>query len=145
MYHFAYGSNLNYEHMRRLCGWHFTLIGLGTLEGYELGLDLRGYVNIRPKTGEKVVGVLYDLDQQCLDILDEYEGYPEVFNRILTQVTDQNGHSYKAWTYLEKPEAFGGTQIKSDHLKLIIAGAMENHLPEDWIKYLDSLQSFVRG
>ncbi len=138
MDYFAYGSNMNYEHMRRVCGRHFTVLGLAKLSDFEFGVDNRGYVNIRPKTGAEVIGVLYDLDQEALDSLDEFEGYPEVFGRSQVDVTDKNGEYHKAWVYVEKPEAFGGWHIKPEHLKMILAGAMENHLPEEWIKLLIS-------
>lgn len=140
MYYFAYGSNMNYEQMRRICGRRFMVLDMAALPGFEFGVDQRGYVNIRPKAGAEVMGVLYDLEQQALDMLDEFEGYPEVFNRIEVQVKDSSGSQYDAWVYLEKPEEFGGNKIKAEHLKMIIAGAMENHLPEKWINHLTSFQ-----
>lgn len=140
MHYFAYGSSMNFEHMRRLCGWHFTILGPATLPGFEFGVDTRGYVNIRPKAGERVLGVLYEIDQPCLDIMDEYEGYPQVFGRSRVLVTGPNGQNHEAWVYLEKPEDFGGKFVKSDHLKIILAGAVENRLPETWLKFLESLR-----
>lgn len=131
---------MNFEHMRRLCGWHFTVSGAAVLADYEFGLDLRGYNAIRPKPGSKVFGVLYNVDQQCIDILDNYEGYPDIFNRVEVEVRDENNINRKAWVYLEKPEEFGGKEPKQDHLKMIIAGAVANHLPEEWVAFLKSFE-----
>ena len=140
MYYFAYGSNMNYEHMRRLCGWHFTVLGVATLQNFQLGLDLRGYINIKSKDNEKVFGVLYELDQEALNILDEFEGYPHVFNRESVEVKDEDGQAFKAWVYLEASEQFGGDFVKAEYLKRVVNGAMENHLPEEWIQYLLSFE-----
>jgi gamma-glutamylcyclotransferase (GGCT)/AIG2-like uncharacterized protein YtfP len=140
MYYFAYGSSMNFHQMRRICGWHFTMLGMAVLSDYEFGFDLRGYNAIRQKAGSKVFGVLYEIDQQCLNAMDEYEGYPNVFNRIEVLVKGGQGKSFKAWVYLEKPEDFGGKEVKQQHLQMIIAGAMASHLPKEWIDYLMSFQ-----
>ncbi len=140
MYYFAYGSNMNLEHMRRLCGWHFNVIGPAVLQDFEFGPDGRGYANIRQKGGFKVYGVLYDLDQYCLDILDDFEGCPQVFERKEVEVREGGDKSYMAWVYLEKPEKFSETEIKNDYLRRVIAGAVENHLPQEWITFLKSFE-----
>ncbi|MDR3642542.1 MAG: gamma-glutamylcyclotransferase [Candidatus Doudnabacteria bacterium] len=140
MYYFAYGSNLNLEHMRRLCGWNFTVIGPAFLKNYELGPDIRGYANVRPSQDKQVYGVLYDINQQSLDALDDFEGYPEVFMRPELEVTDENGKTYRAWAYIEPAHQFGGNFIKEDYLRRVIIGAKENHLPEEWVTFLESFQ-----
>lgn len=141
MYYFAYGSNMNLDHMRRMCGWHFHVLGVGMLMDYEFGPDKRGYSNIRPKQGSKVFGVLYDLEQKGLDALDEFEGYPQVFNRIEVTIEDISKAQYKAWVYVENEDQFGGSEIKQEYLKRVLAGAQENRLPETWIKFLSSFQN----
>jgi len=140
MYYFAYGTNMNYEHMRRIAGRHFTVLGVATLPDYEFGIDQRGYNNSRPKKGSKVWGVLYEVDDECIAALDNYEGYPEVFGRIEVTVTDFAGSQKKAWMYLQPSEAFGGTKAKEEHIKRILAGAEENHLPQEWIKFLETFR-----
>lgn len=145
MIYFAYGSNMNYEHMRRLCGWHFNVLGVGTLREYEFGPDKRGFANIHPKKGLHVIGVIYDVDQSALDTLDDFEGYPKVFDRKEVQVQDQDGENYKAWVYMEDHGQFGGTYIKPEYLKRVIAGAIENRLPEGWLKFLRSFEQSSAG
>lgn len=138
MYYFAYSSNMNLEHMRRLCGWRFNVMGQAVLNDYEVGPDLRGYFNIRKKMGAKVMGVLYKLDEDCLKALDDIEGFPEVFSRAEILVNDIAGHAVKAWVYIQSPEKFGGDYIKENFLKMVIAGAEGNRLPQQWIKFLQS-------
>ena len=141
MYYFAYGSSMNFHQMRRLCGWRFTMLGMAMLPDFEFGLDLRGYANIRPKNGAKVYGILYNIDEQLLKPLDEYEGVPEVFNRSEVEVKAADGISRRAWVYLEKPEEFGGKQFNEAHFKMIIGGAVAGQLPREWINFL---KSFVK-
>lgn len=132
---------MNFHHMRRICGWHFTMLGQAVLPDFEFGLDKRGYANIHKKEGAKVYGVLYNIDQYCIDAMDEYEGYPNIFSRLLVNITDKDGALRKAWVYLEKPEEFGGTQANEAHFKILIAGARASHLPQQWIEFLESFQN----
>lgn len=135
---------MNLEHMRRLCGWHFSVLGVGVLEGYEFGPDGRGYTNVRPRAGSHVCGVLYDLDQYSLDALDDFEGYPNVFNRVEVEITEADGEKHKAWVYVEENSHFDGDFIKEDYLKRVIIGARENRLPAEWVNMLEDLLKIAR-
>lgn len=137
MYYFAYGSNMNLDHMRRLCGWHFRVLGAARLDGFEFGIDPRGYNNIRESQGQCVLGVLFTLDQKALGALDEFEGYPEVFKRQTVIVKGPDGHDCEAWVYLQDPDQFGG-KGEPEYMRRVIAGALENNLPQEWIKKLTS-------
>ena len=138
MYYFAYGSNMNLDHMRRLCGWHFRVLGPAAVEGYEFGADLRGFATIHEKKGSKVWGVLFEIDQECLDILDDFEGYPDVFGRYHIEVKDSLGEKLQAWVYIEPKEQFGGPHMREDYVRRAMAGAIENRLPEEWVKFLET-------
>jgi gamma-glutamylcyclotransferase (GGCT)/AIG2-like uncharacterized protein YtfP len=138
MYYFAYGTNMSLDQMRRLCGRHFLVLGTATLSDYEFVADLRGFISARPKSQSKLFGVLYEADQHCIDALDDFEGYPDVFNRAEVEVLDSLGNKRKAWMYLQDPEKLGGTFIKQEPMKRITAAARDNHLPEQWIKFLES-------
>jgi gamma-glutamylcyclotransferase (GGCT)/AIG2-like uncharacterized protein YtfP len=146
MYYFAYSSNMSFEHMRRLCGWHFSVLGAAALPDFEFGPDLRGYATIRPKKGSEVFGVLYEIDKEGLDALDDFDGYPQVFERpeVFTKLVE-GGKVFKAWVYAQKLDQFGGTYIKEDFLRRVIAGARENRLPENWIKFLESFSQQKNG
>jgi len=128
------------EQMRRLCGWHFQVLGAGVLSDYELGADTRGYLTIQPKAGKKVQGLIYKVDQHCIEALDEFEGHPDVFERIEVKVLDESGQYYNASVYMEKPEYFGGDFVKPEYLHRVIAGAKEHNLPQDWIDFLKTFE-----
>lgn len=137
MYYFAYGSNMNLAHMRRLCGWNCRPLGPAKLDDFEFGLDQRGYNNMRPQPGQHVWGVLYEINEAALAAMDEFEGYPDVFNRTEVKPIDDSGHKLTAWAYMQTAENFGSTQGRPDHIKHILIGARENGLPEQWIKKLE--------
>lgn len=140
IYYFAYGSNMSLEHMRKMCGWHMHFLGRAILPEYEIGLDARGYANIRRNTGNQVCGLLFTLDEQGLSILDNFEGYPEIFTRQTVKVKDEEGVEYVAEVYLEEGEEnFGGVIPKKEYFSRVISAAEAQKLPEAWITKLKKL------
>ncbi len=139
MHYFAYGSNMELGHMRRLCGWHCHLLGRARLMGFEIGIDKRGYGNIRPKQGSKVLGVLYDIDQEGMNILDEFEGYPSVFDRKEVSVEDDDLKIFKAWVYFEPKEQFGGINANQHYWQRVVMAAEEHKLMPEWVAKLRRL------
>jgi gamma-glutamylcyclotransferase (GGCT)/AIG2-like uncharacterized protein YtfP len=137
MYYFAYGSNMNLEHMRKLCGWHCQLLCRTKLPNFEVGLDSRGYANIRPKVQDEVWGLLFEIDEDGLNMLDEFEGYPTVFGREEVTVFDDNKVKYKAQVYIEPATEFGGNEARVEYFRRVIGAAYEHHLPEEWIRKLE--------
>ncbi len=127
------------EHMRRICGRHCFVLGQAVLPEYEIGLDLRGYANIRPAAGEQVYGVLFEIDEEAMAALDRFEGYPEVYNREFVAICDSRGQSLRAWVYIEPAEQFGGRSARQEYFNRVISGAVENRLPEIWIAKIQQL------
>lgn len=144
MYYFAYGSNMNIEHMRRLCGWHSRMLCRAKLPDFEIGLDTRGYANIRSKQGDDVWGVLYEIDQDGLNMLDRFEGYPYVFGRQEVVSFDDNSVEYKCHIYIEPEQEFGGKEAREEYFRRVIAASYENHLPEEWIKKLEGFLKLAK-
>lgn len=144
MYYFAYGSNMNIEHMRRLCGWHCRMLCRSKLVGYEIGLDMRGYTNIRPKQGDTVWGVMYEIDQDGIDMLDKFEGAPDVYNRKEVVCLDDNNVEYRCQVYIEAENEFGGTKAREEFFRRVVGAAYENHLPETWIEKLESFLELTK-
>ena len=122
--------------MRRLCGWHCRVAGNAQLRDFEFGFDSRGYANVRPKHGEIVEGVLYEIDSEGLGMLDNFEDYPEVFDRSEVRVIADE-KLVTAWVYLKSIKEFGGI-ARMEYLERVIRGAESNHLPENWIEKLKS-------
>lgn len=136
MVYFAYGSNLNTNNMHRRCGDHIKIIGPAKLNNYELTFDRRGYANIIPKEAGHVWGLIWEIDQACVDALDIYEGYPKMYDRqnISVILDDQN---IGAFVYIQPADQSGGRPAKNYLENLIIVGAKENGLPVEWIRKLE--------
>ena len=134
---------MDLSQMRRFCGWHCFLLGKAELRDYEIVVDKRGFVSILFKPGEKVMGILYDINQESLNILDEFEGYPQIFNRKYVKITDDEGKIFTACVYLEPEDQCGGN-INENHWKMILNAARDNKMPDFWIKKLENLSSTFR-
>lgn len=106
MYYFAYASNLNRKQMQERCPDsqpRFT----ATLPNYKLvflgwSREWRGgKASIRPFRGEKVLGAVYDISEQCLRRLDRYEGYPADYDRLRVTVFNEDGEAIQTIAYIK--------------------------------------------
>jgi gamma-glutamylcyclotransferase (GGCT)/AIG2-like uncharacterized protein YtfP len=123
--------------MRRICGWHFGVLGMATLADYELIPDGRGFATVRPQNHSRVIGALYEIDEFCLDALDKFEGHPEVFARVEVTVKDLSSKILQAWMYMETIQE-PGKFLQDGYIRRMLIGAQENHLPKEWIEYIRS-------
>ena len=88
MYYFAYGSNMDKSRMEeRSCV--FKTATSAVLKEYKLVFNKRsfkdptmGFGNIEKNENSIVEGILYELDDSMIHILDKYEGYPKHYNRV---------------------------------------------------------------
>jgi gamma-glutamylcyclotransferase (GGCT)/AIG2-like uncharacterized protein YtfP len=108
--YFAYGSNLNKKQMAQRCPDskpRFT----ATLPNYKLvflgwSREWRGGIaSIRPFRGEKVLGAVYEVSDRDLRRLDNYEGYPQNYDRINVTVFTESGEPTQAVTYIKAGRA----------------------------------------
>ncbi|MBU44087.1 MAG: hypothetical protein CMN76_12770 [Spirochaetaceae bacterium] len=110
MYYFAYGRNMNQEVMKKRNVWSQHRRA-AILEGWQLKFNkrsssrpLQGYANIEPEDQSYVPGVLYRVDEQGISSLDQYEGYPEHYERRTVQVKDNWGQYHDAICYVANPD-----------------------------------------
>ena len=101
MYYFAYGSNLGKKQMMELCPGSKPMF-VATLPNYKLVfVDWSrhwrgGIVTIKPFRGEKVLGAIYQVSEQCLKHLDRLEGG----SRFKITVFDDDGQPIEAITHI---------------------------------------------
>ena len=113
MYYFAYASNLNQKQMRERCRDSKPLF-VATLPNYKLvflGWSREwhgGTASIRLFRGEKVLGAVYDVSEQCLRQLDKYESS---YNRLKVTVFNEDNEPIEAITYIR------GAQIQVEEAK----------------------------
>lgn len=109
IFYFAYGSNMSFTRMgERNCVIYSTKRGI--LQDHKLTFDKKsgkikntGFATVSPQQGEDVEGVLYELDEKSIFILDKFEGCPKHYTReqkpILTELGEQ-----MAYVYVASPE-----------------------------------------
>jgi gamma-glutamylcyclotransferase (GGCT)/AIG2-like uncharacterized protein YtfP len=106
MYYFAYASNLNRKEMSERCPDAKPKF-VATLPNHRLiftGWSRQwhgGVASIKPLRGDKVIGGVYEISEKDSRLLDRYEGYPSIYNRIDVVVFTEDGEPVKAVTYVK--------------------------------------------
>ena len=77
-YYFAYGSNMNHEHMKFRCP-KAKFIETYKLPGYEL--VFRSVADVQQSEDSSVTGALFEITNDCERSLDVYEGYPNLYTK----------------------------------------------------------------
>lgn len=136
-FYFGYGSNMNLKGMKNRCPETHFLINKARLSGYELFFIKSGVANIKENENVEVWGVLYKIKEECLKILDRYEGYPTFYQRREVEV-EKNSEKIKTLVYIiEKNFSVG--KPSQGYLNTILEGAKENNLPQTYIKMIENL------
>jgi len=87
MLYFAYGSNLNHYQMKNIRCIGSKYIRSYFLKNYKLSfchpnkLNKFGYGNIIKKKKSKVAGAIWDITKEHEKILDNYEQFPEIYQK----------------------------------------------------------------
>ena len=151
MLYFAYGSNLDPEQMQSRCPGA-TVVGLGALRDHRLAFPLfsnrwqGGVSSIQLAHGDSVWGMLYDLTDDHLKTLDEFEGFVgpgnqhNVYDRdqVTVELTRPDDGSFprrvRAWSYIARPS--NPSPPSRRYLDTILRGARHHRLPEEYVAKL---------
>ncbi len=98
----AYGSNLHLKQMEVRCPTA-ECIGNGYLEDYQLVFGKRGFLDVVPCPGQKVQVGLFKVTDTDLQALDEYEEYPELYDRITISIQTESKEKIQAFVYKMNP------------------------------------------
>lgn len=126
MLYFAYASNLSKEYMMSRCP-NATAVKKAALKNYKLVFN--ELADIIQHEEDHVLGALYVISKQDLEELDRLEGYPDLYDRIVVEVEDENGGKYDAFAYtmVEK-----NLENPPDHYyKILVDGYKDWDLPDD--------------
>jgi cation transport regulator ChaC len=145
MKYFAYGSNMDKDRMNRR-GVQFSSREFAKLSGYKLVFNKKSqngdfaYANIVPSVYDYVEGVLYEISDQGLSVLDRYEGYPDHYDRKKVEVQNSKGETIQAETYIANPthieEGLCPTRKYLNHLL-----AARDLLSPEYIKKLEQTRT----
>lgn len=132
MYYFAYGSNMNWEQMRRRCP-SAQFVSIARLPGYRFAIArhsrLRkcGTANIYADGRSDVWGIVYDLTEEDLARLDTFEdGYTREKIPVLAATNGQR--PLEALVYIA-PREENVPLPNAEYKKLMLEGALYWQLP----------------
>jgi gamma-glutamylcyclotransferase len=145
-WYFAYGSNLSKPRMQNRTG-PILASRVARLKDHRLcfnNTDKEGierYANIVPSAGAVTWGVAYWCSAQAMAALDRYEGVAEdCYLREWVEVETIDGDRLQAEVYIGGQRFTVVEGRPSDwYLDIILLGAKEHGLPEDYIRGIESL------
>ncbi len=142
MYYFAYGSNMNWEQMQRRCP-SAQFVCVARLKNYRFAIArhsrLRncGTANIYAQTGSEVWGIIYDVSDQELTILDGFEdGYRR--KRMLVLPAGESESGVEVLVYIAEKEDKVPLP-SSEYKQLVVSGARYWEIPEVYLRMLEQL------
>ncbi len=144
MLYFAYGSNMERVQLKRLCP-KARFVAAAVLQDHGLVFSGGsrmwggGVADIRDTPGKKVEGVVWEIAETQRKALDEYEGYPDLYVTKEVQVETTAGKVLTAFAYVM---ARPGREMPPSrpYKRLLISGAEEHGLSEDYIAFLESIR-----
>ena len=143
MHYFAYGSNMNWPQMQRRCP-SSRFVCVGRLSGYHFGITrhsrLRncGTANVYPAAGKEVWGIVYDISDADLLILD---GFEDGYTRKMLSVhpLEDGKRPLDALVYIAAIED-NVPRPNAEYRRLIIEGAKHWSLPTHYLTMLEAIQ-----
>ena len=152
MLYFAYGSNMNWDQMRRRCP-SARFVAVAALEGYRLDFTHKstrlgcGVADIVREESETVWGVVYQLDELDVGRLDRCEGYcpqsdASAYRRKEARVLqdDEEDKPLTVWTYEVCSKSCRRIPPNKDYKDLLVSGARHWRLPDCYICKLEAIR-----
>ena len=149
VWYFGYGSNvdrgtfLGRRRMRPLAA------RVAVLDDWALRFDLpvgsgeRGVANLRSEPGARTWGVCWQIPRAQAEHLDRTEGVPRgAYRRQAVEVETREGVRLAAFTYCSE-RGVAGRKPSRRYLGLLLAGAREHGLPDEWVAFLRGLELAV--
>jgi gamma-glutamylcyclotransferase (GGCT)/AIG2-like uncharacterized protein YtfP len=143
LHYFAYGSNMNWLQMQRRCP-SSRFVCVARLSDYQFGITrhsrLRdcGTANVFPAPGSQVWGIVYDVNEPDLTILDSFEdGYRR---EILSLQSIEDGKPpLQALVYIADIE-HNVPRPNAEYRRLMLEGAKHWQLPAFYQTLLEAIQ-----
>jgi hypothetical protein len=146
--YFAYGSNMLTERLQARCK-SATVRCVASADEYRFAFskksrDGSGKATIRPDAASRVYGVVFNLNETELPVLDKYEGAG--YDRIekFQIYADGLDRALDVVTYVASPGATDPDLKPYDwYLKLVIAGARQHGLPSQYVSEIEAVQTIA--
>ena len=144
MHYFAYGSNMNWPQMQRRCP-SVRFVCVGRLINYQFGITrhsrLRdcGTANVFPAAGKEVWGIVYDITDADLLILDKFEdGYRR--EKLSIEPIENSTAVLDALVYIAAVEK-NVPPANVEYRRLIVEGARHWKLPRSYVAVLEAIEA----
>src|SRR6266542_362060 len=145
MRYFAYGSNMFFPRLQKLCP-STLFLGVAWLSGHTLkwhkrSKDGSGKCSLAQTqgSGETVYGALFAVAEKEVRRLEQAEG--PGYQKVSVQVNTSTG-PLSAETFVAKPESVDESLLPYTWYRdLVIAGAVQAELPEDYVNSLRGVQA----
>ena len=98
----AYGSNLDLKAMAKRCP-DAKQLSKGILADYKLVFGAKGFLDVVPSRGDRVQVGVYAVSVDDLKTLDEYEEYPDLYDRIPLTIHTEKLGDLEALVYVMQP------------------------------------------
>ncbi|ADE16182.1 AIG2 family protein [Nitrosococcus halophilus Nc 4] len=142
-WYFAYGANMLTDVLVRRRGIIPLSSEQARLDGYQLVFNQPGlpyiepcFASIQPTRTDCVYGVLHHLTAHTATQIDRFEG--RGYQRLMIKVEGAKSGWISAWAY-QSSRPIEGRRPSRRYRDLLIAGAQEFNLPQEYIAYLKQI------
>ena len=147
IWYFAFGANMHDSAFRERRGMRPLEWRAGRVRGYRLRFNLDGRpkgraapANLCADPRAEVWGVLYRITRRDLVRLDSSEGVPgRRYRHLWVEAEDRDGNPVSAVTYIADGNPVDGNPSRR-YISLLRDGAREHGLPEQWVRFLESVK-----
>lgn len=143
--YFSYGVNLNPRVMDTFCH-NSIFLSPGYIPDLKLRFDGQSKMrpgataNIQEAPGKIVWGAIYEIREEELRQLDDWEGYPTLYDRKQVTVLTADGLKYEnVWVYFREGQVEG--RPGPEYLGDVIEGARIRGLPFSYIEMLEAVET----
>ncbi len=141
--YFSYGSYMDEAKMRRSVP-EARLFGAGSIEHFRLVFtdyaEARGRAgaDLRPESGGRVWGVVYELPTAALAVLDANKAYPTLYDRFQLTACQRDGKRLEnVWTYALTKSGNARYPPPPDYLALLVHLARKHGFPGEYLRELE--------
>ena len=151
MFYFAYGSNMDWDQMKERCP-SARFLGIAELRDHRFAFTRRskkrgcGVCDVVSDRGKVVWGVVFEIDDVDIGQLDMEEGYQP--GRRTNSYWRKECHIFmngddnqptNVMSYFGEPQE-NPPPPNSKYKNLLVSGALRWHLPDEYIRQLESIE-----
>ena len=129
MLYFAYGMNTNLTEMSHRCP---GAVSLGHARLVNHSFRFAQHADVEPCDGSYVDGVLWEITDEHLKALDQLEGYPHYYNRLVATVV-HGARTFHVLVYRMQPGHLDSEPTRG-YYNLICEGYREHGVPTEQLE-----------